>query len=130
MVFRYYIHHGLTSCDVTITKLGLSWNGLSALSSSAISDLTISCKVKVLRINGNESVCENDRLYSILSDPSSTIEELYMSSANLSCSTTIKLFTALGESKKLRVLGVTNNKITGGAYDAIFAALKKKHFFS
>ena len=119
------LHRGLTSCDVTITKLGLSWNGLTALSSSAISDLTISCKIKVLRINGNESVCEDDRLYAILSDPSSKLEKLYMTSTNLSCSTTIKLFTAVGESKKLKVLGVTSNKITGEACDAIIVALKK-----
>ena len=105
------LYRGLISCDVAITKLGLSWNGLTNLSSSTIGDLAINCKIKVLRINGNESVCEDDRLYSILSDPSSMIEELYMASTNLSCSATIKLFTTVGESKKLRILGFTNNDI-------------------
>ena len=61
----WILHRGLINCDVTITKLGFSWNCLTALSSSAISDLTISCKVKVLRISGNESVGEDDWLYSI-----------------------------------------------------------------
>ena len=121
----WILHRGLINCGVTITKLGFSWNCLPALSSSAISDLTISCKVRVLRINGNESVCEDDRLYSILSDPSSMIEELYMASTNLSCSTTMKLFAAVGESKKLRVLSVTNNQITGEACDVTNIALKK-----
>ena len=119
------LHRALISYDVTIAKLGLSWNGLTNLSSSTIGDLTINCKIKVLRINGNESVCEDDSLFSILSDPSSMIEELYMASTNLSCSATIKLFTAVGESKKLRILGFTNNDIKNEACDAIIVAMKK-----
>ena len=119
------LHRGLISCDVTITRLGLSWNGFTNLSSSTIGDLTVNCKIKVLRINGNKSVCEDDSLFSILSDPSSMIEELYMASTNLSCSATVKLFTAVGKSKKLRILGFTNNDIKGEACDAIIVAMKK-----
>jgi len=120
------LHRGLTSCDVTITRLGLSWNGLTESSSSAIHDITISCRIKVLRISGNETVCEDESLYSILSDPSSMVEELYMTSTKLSSSSTIKLFTVLGESKKLRILGITNyNDITDEAYDTVIMALKK-----
>ena len=71
------------------------------------------------------SLSEDDSLFSILSDPSSMIEELYMASTNLSCSATVKLFTAVGESKKLRILGVTDNDIKGEACDAIIVAMKK-----
>ena len=117
------LQHGLTNCNVIITVLGLSWNGLTASSSSAITDLSVSCGIKVLRISGNEGVC--DEFYSILTNPSSVIEELYMASVKLSCSGAIKLFAALGESKKLRVLRVTNNDFTDEAFDAIIMAMKK-----
>ena len=119
------LHHGLTSCDITIEKLGLSWNGLTELSSAAISNLAISCRTKVLRINGNATVCEDDKLYYILSDPASMIEELYISNNNLSCSSAIKLFTVLGESNKLKILAIANNNITDEACDAIIMAMKK-----
>ena len=119
------LHRGLTRCDVTIGKLGLSWNGLTELSSAAISDLTISCKTKVLRVNGNATVCENDQLYCPLSDPSSIIEEFYVAINNLSSSSAIKLFSVLGESNKLKILAVTNNNITDEAGEAIISAMKK-----
>ena len=119
------LHHGLTSCDVTIEKLGLSWNGLTESSSATISNLAISCRTKVLRINGNATVCEDDRLYYVLSDPSSMIEELYISNNNLSFTSAIKLFTVLGESNKLKILAISNNNITDEACDAIIMAMKK-----
>ena len=119
------LHRGLTSCDITIEKLGLSWNGLTESSSASISNLAISCRTKVLRINGNATVCEDDKLYYILSDPASMIEELYISNNNLSCSSAIKLFTVLGENNKLKILAITNNNITDEACDAIIMAMKK-----
>ena len=44
------LQRGLRSSDVTITRLKLSDNDFTAVSSSAISELTISCRVKVLLI--------------------------------------------------------------------------------
>ena len=119
------LHRGLIRCDVTTEKLGLNWNGFTESSSAAISGLAISCRTKVLRINGNATVCEDDRLYYVLSDPSSMIEELYISNNNLSCTSTIKLFTVLGESNKLKILAIANDSITDEACDAIIIAMKK-----
>ena len=119
------LQRGLRSSNVIITHLWLQYNDLTAVSSSAISDLTISCRVKILNISGNNTVGEDDRLYRILTDHSSMVEELYMFSTNLSSSGAIKLFTSLSEAKKLRILGIEFNKITDEACDAIIMAMKK-----
>ena len=119
------LHHGLTSCDVTITSLKLYDNGLTESSSSAISDITISCRVKKMNVRRNNTVGENERLYSIISDPSSMLEELNMSFIKLSSNAAIKLFTALSEGKKLRVLWIDYNDITDEACNAIITAIKK-----
>ena len=121
----HILHHRLTSCDVTITTLRLWYNALTESSSSAISDITVSCRVKVLNINGNKIVGEDERLYSIISDPSSLLEKLYMWHTKLSSSGAIKLFTALSKGKKLRILNITGNDITDEACDAIIMAMKK-----
>ena len=121
----HILHRGLTSCDVTITTLVLWSNGVTESSSSAISDITISCRVKVLDINGNKTIGEDKKLYSIISDPSSMLEELYMGSTKLSSNAAIKFFTALSKGKKLRILGISSNSITDEACDAIIMAMKK-----
>ena len=121
----HILHRGLTSCDVTITRLGLSYNGITESSSSAISDITISCRVKMLYIDNNNIVGEDERLYSIISDPSSMIEVLFMNYTNLSSNAAIKLFTTLCKSKKLRTIKITDNNITDEACDAIIMAMKK-----
>ncbi len=119
------LQRGLRSSNVTITELCLDYNDLTAVSSSAISDLTISCRVKMLWISRNKTVGEDDRLYRIITDDSSMIEELFMYNVKLSSSGAIKLFTALSEAKKLRVLWIYNNDITDEACDAIIMAMKK-----
>jgi len=79
-----------------------------------------------LNISGNKTIGEDGRLYSIISDPSSVLEELYMWSNKLSSNGTIKLFTGLSEGKKLRVLILNNYiNITDKACDAIIMAMKK-----
>ena len=125
----HILHRGLTSCDVTITSLWLNFNGLTESSSSAISDITISCRVKKLIINHNDIVGEDERLYSIICDPSSMLEELYMhmGRTKLSSSGAIKLFTALSEGKKLKILDIAFSKITDEACDAIIMAMKKNN---
>ena len=82
-------------CDVTITSLKLYYNGLTESSSSAINDITISCRVKRLDIDGNKIVGEDERLYSIISDPSSTLEGLSIIKAGLSSNAATKLLIAL-----------------------------------
>ena len=71
------LQHGLRSSNVTIIKLLLYDNNLTEISSSAISDLTVSCRAKTLSVSGNETVGEDAKLYRIISDNSSTLEELY-----------------------------------------------------
>ena len=119
------LQRGLRSSDVTITDLTLGFNDLTAVSSSAISDLTISCRVKTLKIGNNKIVSEDDRLYRIITDDSSMLEELFMYFVNLSSSGAIKLFTALSEAKKLRVLRIDDNNINDEACDVIIMAMKK-----
>ena len=121
----HILHHGLTSCDVTITTLWFSYNNLTHSSSAAISDITISCKAKALWINGNRTIGEDEKLYAIISDPSSLLEELCMTFTTLSSDAAIKLFTALSEGKKLKTLYINNNEITDEACDTIIMAMKK-----
>ena len=121
----HILHRGLTNSSVTITSLNLRSNGLTESSSSAISDITISCRVKELHISNNKTVGEDERLYSIISDPSSMLEKLFMRDTTLSSNAAIKLFAALSDSKKLRKLDITNNNITDEACDAITMTMKK-----
>ena len=119
------LQRGLRSSDVTITVLDLDNNDLTAVSSSAISDLTISCRVKTLYIRRNNIVGEDYSLYRIITDDSSMVEELDMNNTKLSPNGAIKLFTALSEAKKLRTLWIHYNNITDKACDAITMAMKK-----
>ena len=116
------LHQALTRRHVIISELSLCYSGLTKSSSSAISDITISCKIKVLNISANKFIGENERLYSIISDPSSALEELYIKNAMLSSSGAIKLFTALSKNKKL---SIECNDVTDRACDAIVMAIKK-----
>ena len=115
----------LTSCDVTISALDLDYNGLTKHSSSAIIDITIVCKIKCLRISGNKFIGENETLYSIISDPSSTLEILNICNTKLSSSGAIKLFTVLSENKKMRRLNICYNDICDQACDAIIMTIKR-----
>ena len=119
------LHRGLTSCGVTITTLMLWYNGITEFSSSAISDIIISCRVKELNADGNKRVGEDERLYTIISDPSSILEMLHMSNTKLSSNAAIKLFIALSEGKKLRILQISYNSIADEACDVIAMAMRK-----
>ena len=118
------LHRGLRNFNVTITALRLGNNDLTELSSSAISTITIRHRVKKLQISYNK-IGEDERLYSIISDPSTVLEELYMYSIKLTSNAAIKLFAAVGCNKKLRILDIDNNNITDEACGAITMALKK-----
>ena len=121
----HILHRGLTNSSATITSLSLQFNGLTESSSSAISDITVSCRIKILNIDHNEIVGEDERLYSFISDPSSVLEELHMLHIKLSSNAAIKLFAALRDSKKLKTLDIGHNYITDEACDAITMAMKK-----
>ena len=78
-----------------ITSLQLSYNGLTAATSSLVTDIVINCNVKKLRIDGNPSLAENQKFYSILTDFSTTLESLYMSDTKLSSRAAYNIFMVL-----------------------------------
>ena len=110
--------------DITINTLWLDYNGLKVQSSSLISQLTVRMKVKMLVISGNETIGEDQQLYTMLSNPSSVLERLYMISTQLSSTAATDLFTSLRNNHKLKKLYIHNNDITDDACDAITEALK------
>ena len=122
------LHRGLLHCrKITIDTLRLIYNGLTTQSSSLIRDITVTCEVKELWINGNHvhTIGENEQLYSILSNPSTMLEELHMYNTNLSSRAAIALFTTLKDNNKLKKLNIADNAITDDACAAITTALER-----
>ena len=117
---------GLLHCsNVIINKLWLSHNGLTTQSCPFISDITIQCKVKALWIEGNRITEKNKQLYSMLTNPSTKLKQLFMSNTKLSTEGVAHLFEALMNNYKLQELYINHNAITDDACDAITAALAK-----
>ena len=117
--------HGLHyTTDITINRLWLTNNGLTVQSSSLISELTVRWKVKWLMIAGNETIGEDQQLYTMLSNPSSVLESLDMDSTQLSSTAATDLFTSLRNNHKLKKLYIDHNAITDDACDAITTAMK------
>ena len=124
----HILHRGLLHCsNITIDKLGLNSNGLTTQSSSLISAITIKCKLKELMITGNDTIGDNEQLYSILSSPYTMLEVLNMRRTKLSTRGAIVLFTALKDNNKLKKLNIAYNAITDDARDAITAVLEKNN---
>ena len=122
----HILHRGLLHCtDITITELWLSNNGLTSQSSSMISDITVSFNVKMLWIDGNHTIGEDEQLYSILTNPSTMLERLYMDGTALSSRAAIALFTALKDNNSLKELRIARNDVTDDASDAITTALQR-----
>ena len=121
----HILHRGLLHCrNVTIDQLGLHYNGLTVQSSSMISDITVKCKVKELWIAGNR-IGEDERLYSMLSNPTTMLVVLNMYNTQLSSRAVIALLTAMKDNNKLKSLDIGGNSITDDARDAITAALER-----
>ena len=122
----HILHRGLLRCrNITIDQLELDYNGLTTQSSSLISDITVKCKVKELVIDDNYTIGEDEQFYSMLSNPSTMLEELHMYNTQLSSRAAIALFTAVKNNNKLKVLNVALNAITDDACDAITTALER-----
>ena len=118
---------GLKSSSAIINCLQLNRNSLTSASSSDIADIVINCKVKELWISDNKSIGE-DKLYSMLSDPSSLLQVLHLSCTKLSSSAITKLFTTLAEKGvKLKKLYVANCNVTSGECKVIATAMKENH---
>ena len=123
----YGLYH---SSDITINTLQIQKNNLTVQSSSLISELTVNCKVKVLGIDGNRTVGENEQLYCMLTNPYSVLEILNMDDVNLSSKAASYLFTALKNNNTLKVLLIHDNDVTDDACDAITTALEKNRCLS
>ena len=123
----HILHRGLLHCrKITIDRLHLGYNDLTTQSSaSLISDMVVTCEVKELGILGNDTIGENEQLYSILSNPSTMLEGLHIYDTKLSSRAAIALFTALKENNKLKVLDICYNAITDDACAAITTALER-----
>ena len=113
------------SSNITIDGLDLGFNGLTTQSSSLISELTVKCKVKVLWLDGNHITGEDQQLYSMLTNSSNKLEELYMFNVKLSCKGARELFSAINDNNKLKKLDIDCNAITDDACDVITATLEK-----
>ena len=122
----HILHRGLLCRgDISINKLWLTSNGLTTQSASLVSEITVGCNVRELFIDSNHTIGEDEQLYSILTDPSTVLEELNMFDTALSSRAAIALFNALKTNSKLKVIRIENNNITDDASDAITAALEK-----
>ena len=70
------LYRGLRhSSDVTINELWLRDDGVTRCSSSLLSELTVKCKVKRLLIASNDTIGEDQQLYSMLTNPSTALGE-------------------------------------------------------
>ena len=123
----HILYHGLRhwSNITIINKLWLNYNGLTTQSSSLISDITVNCQVKILRINDNHTIGDNKHLYSMLTNSSTMLQQLFMSNTKLSSKGALHLFNALKDNNKLKQLHINHNAITDDASDAITAALER-----
>ena len=120
------LYRGLRHCsDITIKGLTLGSNGLTTQSSSLISQLVVQYKVKELVIAGNDTIGEDQQLYSMLTNPSNVLEELLMWDTELSSIAATDLFTAVKENNKLKELYIAYNAITDDACAAITTALER-----
>ena len=122
----HIMYHRLSQFnDITINELWLSDNGLTTQSCSLISEITVKCRVKVLGIGYNDFIGEDWQLYSMLSDHTTMLEELYMIDTKLSSTAAVGLFKALKDNSKLQVLNIKNNAITNDVCDVITSTLCK-----
>ena len=123
----YGIHiicKGLKSSNITITELWLSDNGLTSSSAMLVSHIAISCRVKRLILDYNETIGENDQLYSMFSHPSTTLEVLSIYQTNLSSRAANILFITLQQNNTLKILSIEGNDITDDTCPFIANAIK------
>ena len=120
------LYRGLRHCsDITIKWLELMDNGLTTQSSSLISQLVVQYKVKLLGITLNDTIGEDQQLYSMLTNPSNVLEGLDMVATKLSSTAATDLFTAVKENNKLKRLDIDSNAITDDTCSAITTALER-----
>ena len=122
----HIIHRIITPSSITIEELRLYGNDLSSSSDSCLTDIVITCEVKVLNISFNKTIGQTEEFFpTILSSPSSMIEGLYIQGINLSTRVAIMIFTLLKEKKtKLKRLGMSYSDITDDVCNLIAETLQ------
>ena len=127
------LHRTLQYSDITIDCLSLSNNDLSSSSDNNLSDIIITCKVKLLSIcRRSKTVGETPHFFtSILTDPSSVIEKLYMFKNHYSTTSwATELFSSLRENKTLKVLVIMGNNLSDDVCGVICGALRVNNTLS
>jgi len=119
----HIVHAYLNHSVVKIEKLYLNNNFLTTLSSSYVSEIVISCKIELLSLSSNKTIGQDEKLYTMLTHPSSVLAVLYMSHTTLSSIAVGKLFAAVKDSDKLKLLTIEHCGITDNAAKDITAAL-------
>lgn len=120
-------HQGLKEQNISIDILSLSQNNLTQLSAGKVHEVTVHCKVRKLSLRDNRCIGEDPRLYLIISDPYSMLEEVNISHTNSKASTATELFTKLEKSskkEKLRVLSSNSNHITDNDIYSVVKAVQ------
>ena len=122
----HIIHRIITPSSITIEMLWLYGNNLSFSSDRCLTDIVITCGVKVLNISINKTIGQTEEFFpAILSSPSSMIEKLYIHGINISTRAAIMIFTLLKEKKtKLKKLGMADSDITNDVCDIIAETLQ------
>ncbi|XP_065906263.1 protein NLRC3-like isoform X2 [Dysidea avara] len=119
------LYSALKNSKTTIEEIDFAFNFLTLASDKYITTLVLDCAVKVLWISANETVGETEDFYSdLLTNPSSKLEELYISYNKLSSATAKTLFTALKDNNKLTELWIGANNITDEACATVAATLQ------
>ena len=116
-------HRGLKSSDVTITELWLNC-GVTSSSSKLVSDIVINCNIKILVLDDNDNIGENEELYSMLSHSSTKLEILSMYHTKLSSKAANILFTTLQQNRTLKILSIEGNDITDDSCSCIANTIK------
>ena len=117
-------HRGLKSSDVTITELWLNSCGITSSSSKLVSDIVINCNIKILVLDENDNIGENEELYSMLSHSSTKLEILSMYHTKLSSKAANILFTTLLQNWILKILSIEDNDITDDSCSCIANTIK------
>ena len=122
---------GLYNCnDIVIKELQLGYNGLTKQSSFLLSEITLRFNVRKLRIDGNHTIGEDQKLYSILTSPFTMLKTLNMDNAKLSSNAAISLFTALKDNDKLKEISIGYNDIRDDACDVITTTIERNSCLS
>ncbi|XP_065916705.1 protein NLRC3-like isoform X2 [Dysidea avara] len=119
------LHQALANSNVIIKEIIFTKNILGASSDKLISEIVINCKVKILWASYNDFVGETEHFSTILSNPHSKLEMLYIRFNKLSSNAAILIFSALRKSSsRLKQLEISSNNITDDVCETLAAMVQ------